>query len=70
MSYTYTTQKQIREAFWEAHPDMDLEARKRGTRSKGQNEQYEETRIAFCDFIEHLHRSGEISDALLQRVTL
>lgn len=68
--YTYTTQAQVRAAFWEAHPDLEMEARKRGTKSKGQNAQFTDTRLAFTDFLEHLHRDGQISDALAQRVTL
>jgi hypothetical protein len=65
-----TTQKQIRAAFWAAHPDLEATARARRTRSKPQNHQTATTRTAFVDFVDALNRSGEISDALTQRVTL
>ena len=29
-----------------------------------------DTRCAFVDFVDHLHRSGQISEALAQRATL
>jgi hypothetical protein len=65
-----TTQKQIRAAFWAAHPDLDAQARARRTRSKPQNRHNATTRTAFVDFVDSLNRSGEISEALAQRVTL
>ena len=67
---TMTTQKQIRAAFWRDHPKMKYRARQRGTFSKGQNAQYTDTRCAFVDYVDSLRRSGEISEALAQRVTL
>lgn len=68
--HTYTTQSQIRAAFWEAHPEHDASARKRGTRSKSQNHQNCDCRMAFSDFIDSLAHNGEISEKLAQRVTL
>ena len=65
-----TTQKQIRAAFWELHPDLEANARARRTRSKTQNRHNATTRTAFVDFVDYLSRSGEISEALAQRVTL
>jgi hypothetical protein len=65
-----TNQKQIRAVFWAAHPDLEAQARARRTRSKTQNHQNATTRTAFVDFVDALSRSGEISDALAQRVTL
>jgi hypothetical protein len=65
-----TTQKEIREAFWEAHPSFDHQARAAGIRSKPQNQQCATVRCAFVDFVEHLHRDGQISDKLADRVTL
>jgi hypothetical protein len=65
-----TNQKQIRAAFWVAHPELDATARARRTRSKPQNHHNATTRCAFVDFVDTLNRSGQISDALAQRVTL
>ena len=68
--YRYTTQEQVRAAFWAAHPDFDFQARQAGIRSKGQNAQCATVRCAFVDFVDSLNRSGEISDALARRATL
>ena len=70
---TYTTQKQIRAAFWQAHPDAD---RKRypardWTREDHASRDYcTDTRCAFVDFLDSLARSGHITEALAQRATL
>jgi hypothetical protein len=66
----FTNQKQIRAAFWQEHPGLDDEARARRTRSKGQNAQTTDTRCTFCDWLDTLHRDGQVSDALAQRATL
>lgn len=66
---TYTTQEQIRAAFWEAHPEITRRTGPRG-RTLPQNQQPAGTRMAFCDYVEHLHGSGMIADKLAQRVTL
>lgn len=65
-----TTKKEIREAFWEAHPSFDEQAPASGIRSKPQNCQCATIRCAFVDFVDYLHRSGDISDKLAQRATL
>ena len=65
-----TTQKQIRAAFWQQHPDLEAHALKWGIKTAPQNRHNATTRTAFVDFVDYLHRSGEISDALAQRVTL
>lgn len=57
----YTTQKQIRAAFYADHPTI---------KRRPQNEHSATTRTAFCEFIDSLHRAGLISDALVRRVTL
>lgn len=72
-SYSYTTQTQVRRAFWREHPQI-IPLRKVNTRGKvvelRQNQQPADTRMAFVDFVDQLHRGGDISDALAQRVTL
>lgn len=65
-----TTQKQVREAFWEAYPLFDHQARKAGIRSKRQNEHCATVRCSFVDFVDMLCRNGEISETLAERVTL
>jgi len=61
-----TTQREVRRAFWEAHPTA---SRKKIT--YGDGKQYvTDTRVAFCDFVDHLCRDGQISQELAQRVTL
>jgi hypothetical protein len=67
---TYTTQAQVRAAFWQAHPHFDEQAREAGIRSKRQNEQCATVRCAFVDFVDMLEKNGDISEALAQRVTL
>ena len=63
MAYTYTNQRELRAAFWADHPHLLR-------RTGGHNAQLCDTRMTFCDWIEALNRSGQISDALAQRVTL
>ncbi len=58
------TISQVRASFWEAYPQYKRKGR---TRQNGYNT---DTRTAFCDHVEHLRRSGDISDKLAQRVTL
>ena len=65
-----TSQKQIRESFWAAHPKLEEIARKRGTFSKGQNSQNCDTRCAFVDFVDSLQKSGQISEKLADRACL
>jgi hypothetical protein len=63
-----TTQKQIRAAFWAAHPNLPRDK----WRWIGDKEWFyqTDTRCAFVDFIDYLHREGQISDALANRATL
>lgn len=69
-SYPITSQKTIRDLFWYAHPSFDEQARAAGIRSKGQNAQCATVRCAFVDYVDSLHRNGDISDALASRATL
>lgn len=68
VKYTYTTQKQVRRAFWQAHPEAD---RRKITDYAGTGKMYRtDTRTAFVDFVESLRRDDQISPELAQRVTL
>lgn len=68
-----TNQKEIRAAFWEAFPDLP---RRRYRYSPNRSDKTAElvfpidTRCAFVDFVDHLQRSGDISEALANRATL
>jgi hypothetical protein len=68
--FTYTTQAQVRAAFWEEHSSFDHQVRAAGIRSKGQNAQCATVRCTFVDWINSLSKDGQISEALAQRVTL
>ena len=57
----YTTQKQIRAAFYAEHPTA---------KRRAQNNQPADIRTAFVDFVDYLHRAGLISDSLADRATL
>lgn len=57
----YTTQKQIRAAFYAENPSA---------KRRKQNDQPADIRAAFVDFVDYLHRAGLISDSLAARVTL
>ena len=57
-----TTQAELRREFWRQHPNLDSK--------KVKGDYKTDTRVAFCDFVEHMVRSGQISEALAQRATL
>jgi len=63
-----TNQKQIRAAFWTAHPTLPRQKYK----WKTQKESFylTDTRCAFVDYVDQLQRDGQISEALANRVTL
>ena len=64
----YTTQKQIRAAFWELYPDLP---RRKITNYAGTGKMHQtDTRCAFCDFVDALNKGGQISDQLANRATL
>ena len=68
-----TTQKQIRAAFWAAHPTANRKRypKRDWTREdKSRRDYCTDTRCAFVDFLDSLNRSGQISDALANRATL
>jgi hypothetical protein len=65
-----TTQKQIRQSFWAAHPDFEFQAREAGIFSKSQNHHCTTVRCAFVDYVDSLAKSGQISEKLADKVTL
>ena len=87
MTYTFTTQAQVRAAFWDNLATMAAPMRELTTpggqsrqhrfaddmlqyKGRRQNKCPAGLRMAWCDYVEMLSRSGEISQALAQRVTL
>jgi hypothetical protein len=68
LNMTYTTQKQIRAAFWETFPDLP---RRKIKDYSGIGLMYPtDTRCAFAGFIDHLEKSGQIAHDLADRATL
>lgn len=68
MRYQITNQRDLRAAFWEQHPGM--ERRKIRNYSGNGTMHVTDTRCAWCDWIDDMGRSGEISQELAQRATL
>lgn len=68
MKRTYTTEIQVRAAFWRSHPKAN---RKLIRDSSGRGTMYTaDTRCAFVDFMDYLSKNGDISPELAERVTL
>lgn len=71
MTYTYTTQKQIRGDFWQAYESAEGISKRRIRDYSGTGLMHNtDTRCAFVDFVDMLARDGYISEALANRVTL
>jgi hypothetical protein len=63
-----TTQKDLRAQFWRDHPNL---SRKTITDYSGVGRMYcTDTRVTWCDWVDYMARSGQISDALADRATL
>jgi hypothetical protein len=65
-----TTQAELRREFWASFPELETEARRRRTLSKGQNAQTTTTRCAFVDWMDGLARSGQVSERIASNATL
>jgi hypothetical protein len=70
-----TNQKQVRAAFWEAwragmYKGLSVTPRKIKNYSGNGKMHNTDTRVAFCDFVDSLSKSGQISQELASRVTL
>jgi len=71
----YTTQKQVREAFWDAWRDGQFKGMNVTPRLitdySGKGKMHNtDTRTAFCDFVDMLFKSGQLAEGLAERVTL
>lgn len=63
-----TTQRELRAEFWRQHPRAN---RKKIKNYSGTGWMYHtDTRVMFCDWLDHMCRSGEVSEALAERATL
>ncbi len=62
-AHQITNVRDLRRAFWEAHPTA--------VRRKYRNGDYPvDTRMAFVDYVDHCARDGTIGERLASRVTL
>lgn len=59
-----TTQKALRNEFWYQHPQFK--------RVSGwtQNDYKTDVRVTWCEWIDDMYRSGQISEAMAERATL
>lgn len=63
-----TTQRELRREFWKAHPDLP---RYKIKNYSGNGKMHvTDTRVAWCDWVDALSKSGEITQELAQRATL
>lgn len=63
-----TTQRALRAEFWQQHPQLD---RRKIKNYSGNGHMFKtDTRCAWCDWIDALSKSGEISQELAERATL
>jgi hypothetical protein len=71
--YPMTTQKQVRDAFWQMVEELRPAgvSRRRITNYAGTGKMHNaDTRVAFSDFVDYLSKDGQISPELAYRVTL
>jgi hypothetical protein len=62
------TSREVRRAFWRDHPDL---SRRKITDYSGTGKMYTtDTRCAFVDYVDALSKSGIVSEAVANRVTL
>lgn len=60
------TVKQIRDMFWDSHPQFKSEYRK----TYKQNDYKTDIRCAFNDFTDYLHKNNQITDKQVNNTTL
>lgn len=64
MSFPITTQKDLRAAFWQAHPNLTRKGQQK------QNAYPTNVRVAWVEYVDAMCRCDEISVSLAQRATL
>jgi hypothetical protein len=65
-----TNQRELRRAFWGANPALERQARAAKRLTAPQDSHPTDTRCAWCDYVEYMERSGQISEKLAFRATL
>jgi hypothetical protein len=68
-----TNQKQIRAAFWAAHPTLPRRRFRYSWRSNDKTAELVypvDTRCAFVDYLDYLARDGQITQDMADRATL
>jgi hypothetical protein len=71
----YTTQRQVRRAFWQAWREgmfqgLNVTPRKITNYSGNGKMHNTDTRVAFCDWLDFQQKDGQLADGLAERVTL
>lgn len=64
------TQKEVRKAFWQFLKVVDPNLYAKGKRSKRQNDQVTDIRCSFVQWLDGLHRDGQINDKQVNTYTL
>jgi hypothetical protein len=67
--YSITTQAQVRASFWEAC-GFDRDKERAIKRQRPTKDYRTDVRCAFVDYVDSLHRDGQISDKLAHHVNL
>ena len=69
---TYEDEDEVREAFWESMPRTPQNRlyQDQNEGGKRQNAFPADIRMAFVDFVDHLQKSGQITDELADEVIL
>lgn len=70
IKYPITTQKEIRKAFWQNHPEHEAHALKWQIKTAPHNRHNTECRYDFCQFVGFLYNERAISNELANRATL
>ena len=66
----YTTQTQVRRAFWADHPGYAARYEMKRAHGATQNDYPADVRSTFVDYVDSLQRAGLISERLAEKVTL
>lgn len=64
------TQKEVRNSFWEFLKEVNSNLAAQRRSKKSQNDYCTDIRVKFVDYVDYLHRDGQINDKLANRVTL
>lgn len=64
------TQKEVRKSFWQYLKEVSPTLYAQGKRSKRQNEQCTDIRCTFVQWLDDMHRSGQITEKQVNKYTL